>query len=148
MVIQISERALLNSCGLTIADTHENSITLSTPITRVRRGHELRLIIPGEPSSAAALPERSERLVALMAEAMAARDLVLATPDRPLNSIADTHGRCRKRLAKLVRLSWLAPDLVEAILDGRQTAGLTPAMLIGMTLPLAWDEQRLMLAAA
>ena len=40
-------------------------------------------------------------------------------------------------------LTCLAPDIVAAILEGRQPAELTTKTLtIGIELPLAWDEQR------
>ena len=41
----------------------------------------------------------------------------------------------------MLRLTLLAPDIVEAILDGRQSAGIgLPALLEPM--PSVWDEQR------
>ena len=43
----------------------------------------------------------------------------------------------------LVRISFLAPDIVAAILDGRQSASLSRQKLARMTdLPLEWDAQR------
>jgi hypothetical protein len=41
----------------------------------------------------------------------------------------------------LLRLTLLAPEIVEAILDGRQAKGLQLAVLSGK-LPSAWEEQR------
>jgi hypothetical protein len=41
----------------------------------------------------------------------------------------------------LLPLTCLAPDLVEAILDGRQPKGLRLAEILGNG-PLAWEEQR------
>jgi hypothetical protein len=48
------------------------------------------------------------------------------------------HGR--QRLPALP-LTCLAPDIVEAILDGRQPKGLRLAEVLGNG-PLAWEEQR------
>jgi hypothetical protein len=43
-------------------------------------------------------------------------------------------------LGTLLRLTLLAPDLVEAILDGRQSEGLTlPALM--EPLPVEWEKQ-------
>jgi hypothetical protein len=42
---------------------------------------------------------------------------------------------------RLQRLTCLAPDIVEAILDGRQPKGLRLAEMLGNG-PLAWEEQR------
>ena len=48
-----------------------------------------------------------------------------------------------------VRLSYLAPDIAQAILDGRQPRGLTPDRLLAHSrLPLAWHDQRTALGFA
>ena len=45
-----------------------------------------------------------------------------------------------------VRLSYLAPDITQAILDGRQPRDLTPEKLLEHSrLPLAWHDQRIVL---
>ena len=45
--------------------------------------------------------------------------------------------------ARLMRLNYLAPDIVVAILNGRQPVGLTASRLISDTrLPLEWSAQR------
>ena len=47
----------------------------------------------------------------------------------------------RGYLGTLLRLTLLAPEMVEAILNGRQPEGVTlPALLEGV--PLGWGEQR------
>ena len=43
---------------------------------------------------------------------------------------------------KLVRLAFLAPDIQQAILEGRQPADLTLARLMKGEVPLRWSEQR------
>ena len=43
-------------------------------------------------------------------------------------------------VARLLRLTLLAPDIVEAILMGREPDGLTLEQLY--RLPVAWEEQR------
>ena len=50
---------------------------------------------------------------------------------------------------RLVRLSYLAPDIAQAILDGRQPRDLTADKLLAHSrLPLAWHEQRSVLGFA
>jgi hypothetical protein len=52
-------------------------------------------------------------------------------------------GVSRSYFTRLVRLSYLAPDITQAILDGRQPRDLTPEKLLEHSrLPLAWHEQR------
>jgi hypothetical protein len=44
-------------------------------------------------------------------------------------------------VCRLLPLTCLAPDIVEAILDGRQPKGLRLAEMLGNG-PLVWEEQR------
>ena len=44
-------------------------------------------------------------------------------------------------VARILRLATLAPDIIEAILDGREPSGLSLRKLTGK-LPVMWDEQR------
>ncbi len=127
---------------LGLVSVAKTQLSITVPAVRIRRGHQLRLIIPGKESAAAAPTQRDDKLIALIAEAFEARKLVDANPDKPIASVAGDHGRCRTRLGKLVRLSCLAPDIVTAIVKGRQPKSLTAKSLSNLTLPLAWDEQR------
>jgi hypothetical protein len=44
-------------------------------------------------------------------------------------------------VGRVLRLTLLAPDIVEAILDGRQPAQMTLAVLV-QRFPVGWTEQR------
>ena len=58
-----------------------------------------------------------------------------------LAELASAERIDRSFLAKTLRLTLLAPDIVEAILDGRQPCALAlPALL--QSVPSLWDEQR------
>jgi site-specific DNA recombinase len=137
--VQVDASTLLRACGLEAATDDQPNLMLSAAITRIRRGHELKLIVPSETSE----PEtpRNKKLVRLLADAMEVQKLVLGSPDRLLNDIAAAHGRCRKRLTKLLRISWLAPEIMQSILDGKQPANLTTSTLLNGDLPLSWSEQ-------
>jgi hypothetical protein len=129
------------------------TIILSVAANRLRRGHQIRLVIEGEGASPTpfvkpsypGIPQRDDRLVDLLAEAYGARKLVLAHPDTPLADLAKQQGKCRKHLAKLIEISCLAPDIVEAAIGGKQPSSLTAGKLRSTQLPLAWDQQRLLL---
>ena len=56
--------------------------------------------------------------------------------------IARGHGLCHLYVGKLLPLAFLAPDLVQAIVDGRQPRGLSISNLLAEPLPLSWAEQR------
>ena len=123
-------------------------LVLALPATKVRHGHQLRLIIPGVQPLNITPARRDEKLVALLAEAHAARKLILASPEQSIATIAAARGRCRTRLGKLAALACLAPDIVTAIAEGRQPALLTARSLQAIDLPLGWPVQRALLGFA
>ena len=131
-----------------IADVTDRQLILTLTATKVRRGHQLRLVIPGPQVISIASATRDDRLVALIAEAHQARQLVLSSPEQSIAAIAAARGRCRTRLGKLAALSCLAPDIVTAIVEGRQPASLTARTLQDIDLPLAWVDQRALLGFA
>ena len=143
--IEIMTSPALIRSALQLASTDhllDEPIILALAATRVRRGHQLRLVIPG-PEDLSAMPtRRDERLMALVAEAHAARQLILSQPDKSIAGIAASAGKCRTRLAKLASLACLAPDIATAIVQGRQPAALTSHAMLETELPLAWADQR------
>ena len=128
------------------------SITLSVHALRQRRGHQIRLMIAAEGKLIQPVlqpkPARDDRLIALLAEAHAARQLVLDDPKMPLAELARRQGKCRKHLSELIELSCLAPDIVETVLAGNQPVSLTATKLRSSSLPLSWREQRALLLEA
>jgi hypothetical protein len=126
----------------------DEDIILDLPATKVRRGHQLRLVIPG-PEQLNIMPaQRDEKLIALMAEAHEARRLILAEPGKSIAGIAKDVGKCRTRLGKLAGLACMAPDIVTAIVEGRQPASMTSRTLLAADLPLHWADQRATLGFA
>jgi site-specific DNA recombinase len=58
--------------------------------------------------------------------------------------IARQAGVSPRYVVRMMRMGFLAPDIIEAILEGRQTAAITTE-LFRKPIPLDWSEQRLML---
>jgi site-specific DNA recombinase len=64
-------------------------------------------------------------------------------------ALAKRQGVSPSYFTRLVRLSFLAPDIIEAFLDGRQPRDLTADKLLAHSrLPLTWHEQRTVLGFA
>jgi hypothetical protein len=61
--------------------------------------------------------------------------------------LAQRDGITRRYIRRLVDLAFLSPQLVEAILQGRQPADLTATRLTESDLPLDWAEQHRLLAS-
>ncbi|MGB5077516.1 MAG: hypothetical protein WBO17_08565, partial [Sphingorhabdus sp.] len=62
-----------------------------------------------------------------------------------LNSteIPTISGYDKRHLHRLARISWLAPDIITAILDGWQPVQLTARHLLRFAdIPLEWQHQR------
>jgi site-specific DNA recombinase len=59
-----------------------------------------------------------------------------------IKALAACEAICDHYAAKLLPLAYLAPDLTEAILDGRQGAAVSLAAIIAQPLPRDWDGQR------
>ena len=61
---------------------------------------------------------------------------------KSITDLAEQEGVTDAYVCRLLPLACLAPDIVEALLDGRQPKGLRPAEVRGNG-PLGWEEQRL-----
>lgn len=146
--LSIDPAGLEETLELGQSEIRGDLLLLKIPAVRIRKGHQLRLVVPGPEQQVEEPPRHDRKLIALLAEAMTARDLVLSAPGKPLNAIAAAEGRCRTRLSKLVGLSCLAPDIVQMIVEGRQPAHLTARRLSNFDLPGSWEKQRRVLLAA
>lgn len=121
---------------------------LEKPFLRILRDKAVKLILP--PDRTSNNPSNQTKpdgnLVRLMADAHRARKLALEHPDMTMEKLALRFGRSVQRFKRLLRLSYLAPDIIEAIIDGSQPASMTSKMLNQVSgLPTRWDKQRDML---
>lgn len=114
-------------------------IELIAPAVKIRRGKETKLIIAGAGN---VLGEPDKRLIALLKEARCTLEQVLARPECTLAELAREMKQCRKRMTRLVRIAWLAPDIIKMILKGKHPASLTAATLMKIELPAGWEHQR------
>ncbi len=93
-----------------------------------------------------AAPVVDPRLVAVVAQAHQWYDDLRQQKIGSLRELARGVGRDRSYTGRVLRLAFLAPDIVEAIVAGHQPADLTVTRLIRLEdLPLSWTEQRRLL---
>ena len=80
----------------------------------------------------------------MVTEAFALRNHLLSGSDASIEAMSGRLGMNKCRLTSLMRLSYLAPDIVRALLEGRQPIELTPTRLLQLSkdLPHDWSEQR------
>ena len=91
---------------------------LSLPMSRQRRGGEVRIAIGDQPNAGAVPANRA--LLKLIATARAAWTAMLAASDSPLATVAAAQGYSVNHFTLLLRLSTLAPCIVQAIIEGLQ----------------------------
>jgi site-specific DNA recombinase len=118
----------------------EQYLTILTIPARLKRtGIEMRLLVDdrSEPANVDSV------LVRLLLRAHAIRTRLLEEPSLPLKEIAAEQAISSSYVTRLLRLAFLAPDIVTAILNGRQSPQLTANRLMDDTrLPLDWTAQR------
>jgi hypothetical protein len=96
--------------------------------------------LPVQPCLRQSAPDPS--LLTLLDDAREAQRLVLRHRDRSLSELAWSVGKKPAHFSRLVRLNYLAPDIVTSIVDGRQPATLSRGLLMKTDLPLDWAIQR------
>ena len=82
-------------------------------------------------------------LVELITEAFAIQKQLLSGSDASIEAMTERLAMSKGHLTSLVRLSYLAPDIVRALLEGRQPIELTPTRLLRLSkdLPHDWSVQ-------
>jgi site-specific DNA recombinase len=120
-------------------------VVLSIEANLRRAGKGKRLVIAN-----GAEAEVNEGLVELIQEAFVIRNQLLSGSDDSIEAMSGRLGMNKGRLASLIRLSYLAPEIVGALLAGRHPIELTPIRLLRMSknLPQDWTEQRRFLGFA
>jgi hypothetical protein len=86
-------------------------------------------------------PTRDETLVKALVRAHRRRRKIESGRAKSITDLAEQEGVTDAYVCRLLPLTCLAPDIVEAILDGRQPKGLRLAEVLGNG-PLAWEQQR------
>jgi site-specific DNA recombinase len=116
---------------------------LEIPASTVSMKRELTLLMKRNCIDPSATPNR--RLIGLLQKARSAQKVL---DEREVWQVVEMAGRigCHpKRFTRLVRLNYLAPDIVASIRDGTQPSALDCQTLMGADLPMDWSLQRRML---
>lgn len=123
------------------------TIVVDIPMQWKRRGGRKVIIAPdGGDAWAPAKPRHDETLIRALARAHRWKRLLEEGRYRSAGEIAEAEGITRSFVNRLLRLTLLAPDMQEAILDGRQPKGMQLEELTRAT-PMEWREQRKLLMA-
>jgi hypothetical protein len=118
-----------------------DTLTIRIPIRLQRRGGRKLIMMPEGVTAPARKPRRDETLVKALVRAHRWRRKIESGQARSITDLAEQEGVTDAYVCRLLPLTCLAPDIVEAILDGRQPRGLRLAEMLGNG-PGGWEEQR------
>ena len=97
-----------------------------------------------QPRDPAIAHKPNKQLNILLRSARAAQALFDSHRDLDLAGLAKQFGRSPGYFSRLIRLNYLAPDIVAAITDGTQPSSLDRKTLASAHIPLDWEIQRRM----
>lgn len=147
--IDLSEHGVDVTVRLGVIDTALEASPAQTtiPLSIVRSDKRVKLILPPSPDTAT--EHRDPALVRLVVQALSLRDRIATTSAESFGELADRLGFSREYASALLRIAYLAPDILTAILEGRQPRGFTRTQLIRVkNIPLDWPSQRTLLGFA
>ena len=137
--------ALLDVAATPLPSATDDEIQILSMSVQLRRAEQaIKMLIEGTDPFTTAKPDA--RLVKLLIRARRFNATLLDSDGVPFAALAKREGVSPSYFTRLVRLSYLAPDITEAILEGRQPHDLTADKLLAHSrLPLGWHEQRAVL---
>jgi hypothetical protein len=110
-----------------------------------RVGIEVRLVVAGAEEGRA--PDAS--ITRILVRAHAIRDRLMQDASLTVEEVARQEELVPSYVTRLLRLTYLAPDIIAGLLTGKHPLELTARKLMSDTrLPLDWSEQRLQLGFA
>jgi site-specific DNA recombinase len=116
----------------------EHRIRVRCPILVARPRGACALIRTGASGS----PRHDRTLIRAVALAHVWANKLETGNPRSIIALAKAEKLCVLHTAKLLPLAYLAPDLIETILAGRQPPAMTLTSLLAEPLPFTWPEQR------
>ena len=116
------------------------TLVVRIPMRFQRRGGRKRIVTPdGSEIVRTAKPQPDGTLVKALARAWRWQRMLESSEYGTLAELADAEDIRRSYVCRVLRLTLLAPDIVERILDGRPTAGLARFL---KPFPFEWERQR------
>jgi hypothetical protein len=114
-----------------------NTVTVRVPIKLRRQGRRKTIVTP---DGTLPLPARVDiTLVKALARAFRWRKLLETGAYGTIAELAATEKINLSYVSRVLRLTLLAPDVVEAILEGRQGLEMTPRALMA-AFPMEWER--------
>ena len=120
----------------------DQTVTVTVPFAIRKRGGRTLVITPDGVTSAPAPRTRIDStLLKALARGFRWRKLLETGHFATIQEIAEAENITPSYISRVLRLTLLAPEIVEAILAGTQPAGLTRAEVM-KPFPLTWIDQK------
>ena len=136
--IDLSAEELRDRLEIETSGEGPATINLRSDVRLTRSGRAVRLVYDN--GRAATCGEPDQGLIQLLMHARHWWEQ-LATGEIDIAAIARNENINDSWVSRVVRLNFLAPQLVEAILSGTQPASINAASLRSADLPIDWNEQ-------
>jgi DNA invertase Pin-like site-specific DNA recombinase len=143
MRIQISRNGLMAKLGIPTAaiDRREDFWSFEVPYKLRNRGRQLKILPEGITRSASSEPDPT--LLKLLRRAHAWRQQLETGASEAISNLAAANGVNASYFTRVLRIAYLAPDIIETIIEGRQPPELTANKLVRLkNLPISWADQR------
>ena len=139
----VDDRGVLDArklASLLEIELPDEPLTLTVAARLKRNGCVMKLITPG---GGAALPAVDHTLVRTIVRARTWWGQLCADPSLTVTGIAAREQVTKSYVTRIIRLAFLAPDILGAVLDGTAPAHLTTDRLtLGDVIPAGWNDQR------
>lgn len=123
---------------MTRATPVPDTVTIHVPFRIAKRGGRKEMVLPEGFEQAR---KADSTLVKALARAFRWKRMLESGEFASISELAEHEGIAFTYMARVLRLSLLAPDIVEAILDGRQGQEVTLAHVMD-PLSIVWSDQR------
>jgi hypothetical protein len=124
------------------ASQEVETMTIRIPIRLQRRGGRKLIMTPEGAAPPSPKPRRDDKLIKALVRAHRWRRRIESGQAKSITDLAEQERVTDAYVCRLLPLTCLAPDILEAILDGRQPKGLRLVKMLGNG-PLGWHEQHM-----
>jgi hypothetical protein len=122
---------------MTRAQAIPDTITVHVPFSLVKRGGRKEMVLPVDRSTPR---QTDDTLVKALARAFRWKRMLDTGEFSTIAELADSDKIAPSYVTRVLRLTLLAPEIVEAILDGQQTQQVTLTALME-PFPAEWERQ-------
>lgn len=139
ITLRLCRKALAAALDIPVNRIDSQTRTFSAPFQHRKRGVETKIIL-GEANP-------SINMVLIKNIQAAQKWYAALSKGQTLKQIADASAISQSRIRQMIVLAFLAPDILQTVLDGNQPMNFTSQWVKHNPIPANWDHQRDIIAA-